>query len=452
MRVHPHEYQLEELAAALPGEHLDLLQHLAGCESCRQRLAVLRAQRSGPLAARLAGVLPWPTAEPEYDQALSAVQERLLGHARALATERAEAPARLAELREQTPERRGMLMRNHPRFQTWGLLELLAEQSRERSFEDPEEGEEMARLGLSLADRLDAGLYGADRIDDLRGRLWAYLGNARRLRSDLAGAEEAFASALRHLRRGSGDLLERAVVLDLQASLRRDQRRFADAMRLLVRALRAYRDLGENHRAGRLLVKMSTLHEHAGEPERAIPLLSEALELLDPEREPRALLAAHHNLVTNLAEAGRFMEAHKLLIQTRPLYARFDDGWTRHRRSWVEGRIAQGLGQLREAEIHLRAARDGFAAEGVPYDAALVSLDLAALYAGQDRMADLKRLAEEMLPVFSSRRIEREVLAALAFLRQAVAAERVSLELIARVASFLKRLELEPGLSFQAPA
>ncbi|MEA2602755.1 MAG: hypothetical protein QOF89_3747 [Acidobacteriota bacterium] len=452
MKVHPHEYLLEELVSALPGEHLDLLHHLAGCESCRERLAVLRTQRAGPFAARLAGVLPWPVAEPEYDRALGAVQERLLDHAQTLARERAEAPARLAELMEQTPERRGMLMRNHPRFQTWGLLELLAEQGRERSFEDPEVGEEMARLGLSLADQLDAGLYGAAPLEDLRGRLWACLGNARRLRSDLEGAEEAFASALRHLRQGTGDTLERAVVLDLQASLRRDQRRFADAMRLLVRALRTYRDLGETHRTGRLLVKMSTLHEHAGEPERAIPLLSEALELLDPEREPRALLAAHHNLVTNLAETGRFMEAQRLLIQTRPLYARFDDGWTRHRRSWVEGRIAQGLGQLREAEIHLLSARDGFAAEGVPYDAALASLDLAALYAGQGRTADLKHLAEEMLPVFSSRRIEREALAALAFLRQAVAAERVSRELIARVASFLKRLELEPGLSFQAPA
>ena len=266
MNVHPDEHLLEELASALPGEPLDLLQHLAECESCRQRLAVLRARRSSPLAARLADVLPWPIAEPEYDRALRAVQERLLGHARTLATERAEAPARLAELMKQSPEHRAMLMRNHPRFQTWGLLERLAEQGRERSFEDPEAGEEMARLGLSLADRLDSGLYGADRVDDLRGRLWAYLGNARRLRSDLAGAEEAFASALRHLRRGSGDLLERAVVLDLQASLRRDQRRFAEAMRLLRRALEAYRELGETHRAGRLLVKMSTLHEQAGAP------------------------------------------------------------------------------------------------------------------------------------------------------------------------------------------
>ncbi|MBW8877280.1 MAG: hypothetical protein JF614_20135 [Acidobacteria bacterium] len=444
MKVHPHDFLLEELAAALPGEHLDLLQHLAGCESCRERLAARRTQRAGPLTARLADVLPWPATEPEYDRALGAVRQGLLSHAHTLAAERAEAPARLAELLEQTPERRGMLMRNHPRFQTWGLLERLAEHGRERAFDDPRAGEELARLGLSLADQLDPGLYGPDRIDDVRARLWAYLGNARRLRSDLDGAERAFAASLRHLKRGSGDLLERAVVLDIQASLRRDQRRFDAARRLMTRALRIYRDLGETHRAGRLLVKMSTLHEHSGAPEREIPLLYEALELLDAGKEPRAHLAAHHNLIASLAETGRFMEAQGLLIQARPLYAQFTDGWTRYRRAWVEGRIAQGLGQLQEAELHLRAARDGFAAEGVAFDAALVCLELAALYAGQGRTADLKRLAEEMLPIFSSRQIEREALAALAFLRQAAAEERVSPELVFRVTSFLKRLQLAP--------
>src|SRR4051794_16025804 len=122
----------------------------------------------GPLAARLADVLPWPATAPEYDRALSAVRQGLLSHARTLAAERAEAPARLAELMEQTPERRGMLMRNHPRFQTWGLLERLAEHGRERAFDDPRSGEELAHLGLSLADGLDPGLYGADRIDDVR--------------------------------------------------------------------------------------------------------------------------------------------------------------------------------------------------------------------------------------------------------------------------------------------
>jgi len=46
-------------------------------------------------------------------------------------------------------------------------------------------------------------------------------------------------------------------------------------------------------------------------------------------------------------------------------------------------------------------------AEGIPYDTALVSLEIATLYAEQGRTAELKRLAAGMLPIFSSLHIHR---------------------------------------------
>ena len=121
-----------------------------------------------------------------------------------------------------------------------------------------------------------------------------------------------------------------------------------------------------------------------------------------------------------------------------------------NRRSWVRGKIARGLGQLKLAETRFLAARDGFLAEGVPYDTALVSLELALLYAEQGRTAELKRLAAEMVPIFTSRHIHREALAALTFLRQAVEAEEASLEVLVRVADFLRKSEHDPGLRFES--
>ncbi len=75
-----------------------------------------------------------------------------------------------------------------------------------------------------------------------------------------------------------------------------------------------------------------------------------------------------------------------------------------------------------EAEDHFLAARDGFLAVGVPYDAALVSLELALLYAEQKRLPELESLARELLCIFASRGIEREAIAALVCLRQTTAA------------------------------
>src|SRR5262249_15698707 len=120
-----------------------------------------------------------------------------------------------------------------------------------------------------------------------------------------------------------------------------------------------------------------------------------------------------------------------------------------NRRAWVEGRIARGLGQVAEAEALFVVARDGFLAEGIPYDTALVALELALIYAEQGRSAELKRLAAELVPIFSSQQIHREALAGLGFFRRAVEAERAEVEVVARVREFLRKARCAPDLPFQ---
>jgi len=85
------------------------------------------------------------------------------------------------------------------------------------------------------------------------------------------------------------------------------------------------------------------------------------------------------------------------------------------------------------------------------FDTALVSLELASLYAQQGRTAEVKRIAEEMMPVFSSRQIHREAVATLTFWKQSVDAERAGTELVNGVAAFLKRARHDPELRFQPP-
>jgi len=367
----------------------------------------------------------------------------------AIVRERAAAPALFVELMGLSPERRRLLMRNSARFQSWGLCELLLERCRETAIQNPTGAEEMALFALEVSNRLDTTSYRPVLIRDLQARAWAWLGNARRVKSDLREAEEAFLKAEALLRQGSRDPLERALFLDLKASLRRAQRRFDEALGLLRRAVAIYYRSGHFHRAGRSLVNMDLIHCYAGHPERGIPLLSKAIELIDVDLEPRLKLCAQHNLIQDLAEAGRFCEAQKLYRETCPLYREFSEGWAKSRRKWVKGKISLGLGRTAQAERLFLAARDGFIDDGIPYDTALVSLELAILYARKGRTADLKRLAQEMLPIFSSLQIHREALAALSFLRKALEAERASLELVSRVASFLRRAEHDPGLRFE---
>jgi tetratricopeptide (TPR) repeat protein len=255
--------------------------------------------------------------------------------------------------------------------------------------------------------------------------------------------------ALVHLQQGTREPWERAVWLDLKGSLFRAQRRFDEALRLMNRALILFLAVGDQHRAGRTLVNMDNVFHHSGRSEEGIPLLYRALELIDPEQEPRLLLMAKHNLVDDLAECGRYMEAQRLFIQARPLYRRFSEPFVEVRRLWIEGKIVRGLGQPEMAERLLLTARDGFIELASAYDLALVSLELAGLYSEQGRTVELKQIAQEMVPIFSSRQIQREALAAFNLWHQAVQSEAAGAEMAARVAEALRRARYDQSASVQ---
>jgi tetratricopeptide (TPR) repeat protein len=444
VKIHPSEEVLRSLSP-FPGEvEPQLLHHLVGCARCRSRLEKL-------------SVLPVPTRviafravwSDGYDQIFERSRGFVIRWVRLLQRERDEAPGLLRELLGRTPEQREILLRNSERFRTWGLLELLAERSLEISIQDPRRGEELGRLALRVADLVDSRRYGTGQVQDLRARAWSHIGNALRLQSDPAAAEIAFERGWEHLELGTGDLLELAIFVDLEASLRRSQRRFPEALRLLKRAVHLFSKLGDPHRTGRSLINLSLALLYSGRAEECVPVLQRAMTLIEPELEPRLLLSARHNLIAVLTDLGHFLEAQRAYREALPLYRAFPDAWTQNRRTWIKGKIARGLGQVEEAEALFLAAREGFLTEDIPYETALVALDLALIYAEQGRSAELKRLAAELVPIFSSRQIHREALAALSFFQRAVETERAEVEVVERVAEFLRKARYAPELPFR---
>ena len=166
--------------------------------------------------------------------------------------------------------------------------------------------------------------------------------------------------------------------------------------------------------------------------------------------EPGLLVSARHNLIGFLNESGRHEEAMRTLEETRSLYFTLGEQTHLIRLRWLEGRIARDLGHLNQAEAALREARDGFIERGIGFDAARVSLDLATVYLQQGRTADLKRLAVEMVPIFESRDVHQEALAALLLFLKAADAEEVTLDLLEQISSYLQLARSNPELRFHA--
>jgi tetratricopeptide (TPR) repeat protein len=285
-------------------------------------------------------------------------------------------------------------------------------------------------------------------VADFQARAWGELANARRLNDDFAGAEEAFARAAELLDEGTGDVLVAARLLDLRASLRSSQRRLSKALKLLDLAHEIYVRTGEDHLAGRVLVKKGTTLRNGGRSEEAVPLLHEGLARINARRDPRLAAIGRQALVDALVDCERYAEAARLHLASGLRRAFAGDPLNLARVRWIEGKIFAGLGKPRRAEAIFLQVRAGFRERGQEYDAALVGLDLAAVWLRLGRKTETGELAAEILGTFQGLKVEPEALRAVRRLEEACGREEATPGLARQVGGFLRRLEWQPRLPF----
>ena len=453
---HPEPDVLERfvLGALSPLEMRETARHLlAGCPRCQEITAALWEPADvfeDPLALITAEV---SAEDAAYDAVLDRVFERVAAVESQLAGQLAAGRQLHEELMQCPAERRHLLLANCQRFHDRMLCERLIEASYEACFEDPRRAVEAAELAVKVADRLEAeDCGGAEALAGLRARAWAHLGNAFRTNFDLQSSEVAFATAESLLSEGPIPPAERAKVLSLLASWRKVQRRFAEASQIFDRVAALYKRLGQWDLLGRTFLQKALVCGEAGDGEGEMKLLRRALDLIDPQSDPRTFLAARHNLINALYESGRVREAFALLYHTRPLYLKMGDRMSLLRLRWLEGLVAFGLQRTDQAEASFREVREAFLELDLGYEAALASLDLAGVYVVQGRGADVSRVAEETLQIFQSYNTHREAIAALLVFCTAARLDQAGLDLVREVSTFLKRVRSNPDLHFSAPS
>ena len=306
----------------------------------------------------------------------------------------------------------------------------------------------LAFAATVAARNLDPRDYGRAAISDLSARASAELANAYRLHDEFESAEEALARAEGFLADGSGDPLILARLLEVEVSLRSDQKRLGEALELLGVLHQLYVQLGETHLAGQTLISTGINTAVDDRPQEAVPLFREGLDLIDPERDPQLAAIGRYGLLNALELCGEYREAGRLLLESGLREAFADDPLNLAKLRWLEGKIHAGLGKLWRAEQVLSEVRSGFLERGQGYDAALVGLDLAAVWLRQGNHAAVRELAEEILETFAALGIRREGIKAVRYLREACRREMATPALVQRVSGFLRRLEWQPQLRF----
>lgn len=433
-------------------EMRDVARHLlSGCSECQQ--ATSRLWEPEDIFEEPELILDASEEEEEAADEYDAVLDRVFGKVAAtealVVEQRKTADKLLEELRQYPAARQRMLLSNSPRFRNRTLCERLIEESHEAGFQDPRAAIDWAQLATFLADLLTVEECGGQELrDGLRARAWAQLSNAYRVNADLMAAEENAAVAEALLNDGRLSLLDKARVLALIATLRRDQQRLADALQLFDRTVTIYRKLGQWGMLGRTLLQKALVFTEVGDIESQMKLLRQALDLIDPEAEPRVFLTARHNLIHALHDSGRSREAFALLFHTRPLYLKMGDRLSLLRLRWLEGLVAFGLNRLEQAEVAFREIREGFLELGLSYEVALAALDLASVYIARGRSAEVLVLAEETLTIFQAHNRHQGALAALLVFSSAARMDQAGMDLVREISSFLKRARNNPDLRF----
>jgi len=322
----------------------------------------------------------------------------------------------------------------------------LASASARAASDDADRALALAKLSLWLARRVPE----EDSRRQCEGFAWGFVGNARRVRSDLQDAKEAFILSARLWQAespGASVFLPGWRLLALEASLWIDLREPEKALALLDQAAEAAPQSGDSQ--ARLWGKRSKALKLLGDTEGAIEAAEKARSLLSPDAEPRLHWILQFYLMERLCEVGRAAEAEGLLDGLRAFTAQLGNGLDNLRLRWLEAKIAVGVGRTAEAVEALSRVRADFGEKKIRYDEALASLELAALYLEQGRTADVKILVRKMESVFRDEGVHAEAQNALSLFRRAVELETVTVELVRRIVAYLYRAQQAPELRFE---
>jgi hypothetical protein len=440
------EHPSREELAAVNGGKLDpareraILSHvlLPPCEACLRAL---------PPLVRIFLGLESPGAEltPEEDAAYDRAIDRSFmvarKHARHLRNQKAKTEQGVKILQRGGTDGPASLPRT---LNDYARFRALLEQSWALRFEDPKLMLQLARHALQCAGRIDARKYGHEQVSDFQCEAQAEVGNALRLTDQLGEAEFALARARQLFNRGTHSELLEMRLLELEATLDADQRRFEDASNRLEKVYRYYRQHHENHLAGRALLKQG-LYISARDPSKALELLESSLSLIEADREPVLTYAAALNQVTILLDGERYREAEKQLFFLRRLQQHSGGRINQLRFRWAEGRIDAGLDRLSRAEETLTEVRDGFVAVERSYDAALASLDLAGVLIGLRKTDTALEVLSGAYVTFAALHIAREAAASVLAVKIACEVGAATRKRVEEVTKFLRRLENDPN-------
>jgi transcriptional regulator with XRE-family HTH domain len=342
-----------------------------------------------------------------------------------LAAAKADAAQRWRVLAPLPHANRLVLVEECSDFPTPALCARLCDESVRAASRSATDAVDLAKLALKVADLL------TESKGTVRGRAYAhaFVGNSHRVANEFSEGSLAFARCREQFPYGLADptgLFPESRVLDLEASLRRNQGRVGDALSLHDRALA----IGAPEDRARFLLNQATTFEQCGDSEKVRAALREALPAVERAGgEPRYRWLLRWNLGKHLLTQGSPEDAAVLLPELRRLTVDLAQPLDFLRLRWLEANVAAAQGQVEPALVELAAVRRAFAAIPLFVDAAIVGLHEAEILLREGRTGRVRELMAVMQAIFDAVGLELEELAAVRLFVEAAKREGATVEM-----------------------
>ena len=325
-----------------------------------------------------------------------------------------------------------------------GVVERLGQEVDARLDREPREALVVAELATAIADVLPPESYPAITLAQTRAHAWKDRGQALCYLSRYDDALRALDHAEAQLAPFGTLAHDLAIVRFVRATVLQHRREFEIAEALLVECRDVFQDHGDTRRHAKCTLALGNLRVRRGDYRAAREVLVPLLGSDDPLREATARLALGWCAI-HLDEPEQAL-----------LY--FSDAANLHRRTGRHMEAARAttaigtafirLGQLERALSELRSARDELTQHQLVEAAGLTGLEIVEVYMLQGEIDDATALAADLVREFTDAGLNRRAIAALAYLKDAIAASTATPEVVRDVHAYITSLRSNPACEF----
>ena len=363
--------------------------------------------------------------------------------ARRLAQEREAASRVVPKLLRTTSPDDWASLAGHPDLQTAGALERLGNVVSTSHAVDPNYALAVANIAVSIADSLPNNAYPYIIVAQLRCHAWKDLGKSLRFLARYDEALQALTVAEQALSEFGTLAHDRAIVQINVAVVLQETGRYDESLANIVQCKKVFREFGDTENVTRCgLLEGTVLQRQLRHREAREAYLLVLASTPDSSKESRAAL--HLAIGFSCVDLGDFDDAEDNLTRAIALFEEVGQPLNAAKGELARGRLLLRRAEYAGAVSHLRLVRREFLRHGLAEEAGLCGLEIVQALLILNRHGEANQLARKILHEFTTAKLNKRAVTALAYLTEAITAQRASVPLAKRIHEYVLSLRTNP--------